>query len=102
MRDYLDDFCSIYLNDILVFSKDSLKQYKEYVCKVLDKFKEAGLHLNINKCEFEIVSIKYLNFIIEAEKDIYMDSDKVKVIREWKIFITVKRIKNFFGFANFY
>ena len=32
--DYLDDFCTAYLNDIMIYSKNEL-EYKEHVHKVL-------------------------------------------------------------------
>jgi hypothetical protein len=32
--DYLDDFCTAYLDDILIYSKNEL-EYEEYVKKVL-------------------------------------------------------------------
>ena len=32
--DYLDNFCTVYLNNILIYSKDSL-EHTEHVCKVL-------------------------------------------------------------------
>jgi hypothetical protein len=32
---YLDNFCIAYLDDILIYSKDSL-EYKAYIKKVLD------------------------------------------------------------------
>ena len=32
--DYLDDFCTAYLDDILIYSEDEL-DYKEYIKKVL-------------------------------------------------------------------
>jgi hypothetical protein len=32
--DYLDDFCTAYLNDILIYSKNELK-YEDYIKKVL-------------------------------------------------------------------
>ena len=66
----------------MVFLKGNLRQYREYICKVLDKLKETGLHLDINKCEFEIVDIKYLGFVIEAGKGIYINLNKIKVIKE--------------------
>ena len=78
----MDDFCLAYLDDMLIFSKRSLKQYKEYVCKILDKLKETGLYLDIFKYKFKVTSIKYLGFIIKAGKGIYMDPEKVKVIKK--------------------
>ena len=43
---------------------------------------EARLQLNINKCEFEVKSTKYLRFIIKARKGISIDPKKVSVITE--------------------
>src|SRR5208282_3843689 len=51
MRDYLDDFCSAYVDDILVYSNGSLKQHREHVRKVMLRLREAGLQLDIDKCE---------------------------------------------------
>ena len=42
--------------------------------------KEAGLQLDINKCEFEVKLTKYLGFIIEAGKGVSIDLAKVEVI----------------------
>ena len=40
--DYLDEFCTAYLDDIIVFSED-LRDYKDYVRKVLLRLREASL-----------------------------------------------------------
>ena len=39
----------------------------EHVNKILLKFKKTDLYLNIDKCEFHAITIKYLNFIIIIE-----------------------------------
>jgi hypothetical protein len=36
LRDYLDLFCSAYVDDILIYSGGSLKQHREHVRKVLE------------------------------------------------------------------
>ena len=40
--DYLDDFYTAYLDDILIYSED-VQAYKEYVRKVLKRLRNAGL-----------------------------------------------------------
>jgi hypothetical protein len=40
--EYLDDFCIVYLDDILIYLEDLL-QYKEHVCKVLLRLYKVGL-----------------------------------------------------------
>jgi len=102
LRDFLDEFCSAYVDDILVYSSGSRKEHREHVRKVLQRMKEAGLQLDIDKCEFEVKSTKYLGFIIEAGKGVSMDPAKVEAILSWEAPKSVKGVRSFLGFANFY
>jgi transposase InsO family protein len=102
LREFLDEFCSAYLDDVLIYTDGSLEQHQEHVRKVLNKLQAAGLHVDIKKCEFEVTSTKYLGFIIDAGKGIRMDPEKVKAIKEWEAPRTVKGVRSFLGFANFY
>jgi hypothetical protein len=80
LRQYLDDFCTAYLDDILIYSK-TLKEHKRHVRLVLEVLTEAGLHLDINKCEFYMSEVKYLGLII-SDKGIRMDPEKIRAIIE--------------------
>jgi hypothetical protein len=102
LRDFLDEFASAYMDDILVFSSGGLSEHRKHVKQVLQRLKDAGLQLDIDKCEFEVQSTKYLGFIIEAGKGIRMDPDKVRAIVEWETPHSVKGVRSFLGFANFY
>ena len=82
MREHLDEFCSAYLDDVLIYTDGSLHQHREQVRKVLSKLQGAGLYVDIKKCEFEVKSTKYLGFIIDARKSIRIDLDKVKAIKD--------------------
>ena len=59
---------------------------------MLNCFNKAGLFLNIKKCEFKMIKIKYLGFIVNAGVGIQMDPEKVKAITEWQFFTTIKNI----------
>ena len=102
LRDYLDVFCSAYIDDILIYSYGSRAQHRDHVRKVFQRLREAGLQVDIDKCEFEVKSTKYLGFIVEAQKGVRMDPGKVKAIREWEVPQSVKGVQSFIGFANFY
>ena len=54
LRDYLDEFYSAYINDVLIYTDGDIKDYRNYIRKVLNRLNEAGLQLDIGKCEFEI------------------------------------------------
>jgi hypothetical protein len=102
LREYLDEFCSAYIDDVLIYTNGSRTEHREHVNKVLARLSEAGLQLDIDKCEFETKSTKYLGFIIEAGKGVRMDPEKVKAIQEWEAPKSVKGVQSFLGFANFY
>jgi hypothetical protein len=48
---YLDDFYTIYINDILIYSKDSL-EHELYIKKNLEYLRITGLQTDIKKSEF--------------------------------------------------
>jgi len=61
--DCLHKFCQTYLNDILIYSK-ILKEHRTYVKEVLNKLREVDLQINIDKCEFKIQKISFLELLI--------------------------------------
>jgi hypothetical protein len=81
LLDYLDDFCTAYLDDILIYS-DNVLEYEAQIKKVLQRLREAGLQADINKCEFNVTSTKYLGFVIGTD-GIRADPEKVAVVKEW-------------------
>lgn len=77
-KKYFDDFCTNYLNDIFIYN-DNRKNYIKYVFKMLQKLQRIEFFLNINKCHFFVILIKYLNLII-ITNEIKMNSQKIKTI----------------------
>ncbi|XP_044722093.1 reverse transcriptase (RNA-dependent DNA polymerase) domain-containing protein [Hirsutella rhossiliensis] len=102
LQDYLDDFVSAYIDDVLIFSSGSLQDHRDKVGKVLQRLMDAGLQLDINKSEFEVKAVKYLGFIIEAECGIRVDPEKVEAVKGWATPTNIKSVRSFIGFANFY
>jgi len=54
--EYLDDFCTAYLDDILIYSENEL-EHKEHVCKVLLRLYEVGLQADIRKSDLEKTAV---------------------------------------------
>ena len=79
--DYLDDFCTAYLDDIMIYSDNEL-EHEEHVRKVLLRLCEAGLQADIKKLEFSVKHTKYLGFIISTDS-IEADPEKTSVIDQW-------------------
>jgi Reverse transcriptase (RNA-dependent DNA polymerase) len=51
LREYLDDFVVIYLNNIFIYSKNE-KEHTGYVIKVLEALERTGLKINGKKLIF--------------------------------------------------
>ena len=78
--DYLDDFCTAYLDDIIIYSDNEL-EHTEHVRKVLQRLLKAGLYVDIQKSEFKVKKTKFLGFIIRT-KGIEVDLEKVSIIKD--------------------
>jgi len=79
--DLLDICIIVYLNNILIYSKN-LKEHKKQVKEVLRCLKANELYVSPSKCEFHQEQIKFLRFIL-SPKSLQMDGKKVHVIQEW-------------------
>lgn len=88
--DYLDVFCTAYLDDILIYSNNEI-DHTDYVCKVLRRLRDAGLQADLKKCEFGVRQTKYLGFIISIDV-IMVDPEKVSVIKNWQYPTSVRGI----------
>ena len=98
--DYLDDFCTAYLDDILIYSTDPL-EHQLHVQKVLQRLRDAGLQVDLKKCEFDVTETRYLGFIVSSS-GIKVDPAKIEVVAEWGTPHTVRGVQSFLGFCNFY
>ncbi len=97
--DFLNDFCQVYLDNILINSKTE-KVHREHVWKILLKLREAGLQVDIEKCEFHMQESKFLGLIVSTA-EVRMDLEKVDVIVNWPTPMNLKDMQQFIGFCNF-
>jgi hypothetical protein len=102
LREFLDEFCSAYIDDVLIYSDGSLANHRKKVRKVLKRLQDAGLQVDIDKCEFETKSVKYLEYIVGAGKGIRADPEKIKAVELWEQPKSVKGVRSFLGFANYH
>ncbi len=51
LRQYLNRFVIIYLNDIIIYSS-ILKKHINYIFKILKCLNRKNLHFKLKKCEF--------------------------------------------------
>jgi len=100
LHDFLNVFCIAYMNDILIYS-NSKKKHTQHVHQILKRLRVVELQIDIEKCEFSVIEIKYLNLIIITH-EIKMNSEKINVIMNWAASRDVKDVQSFLSFVNFY
>ena len=94
------NWCIIYLDDVIVFSKTP-EEHIERLEAVFKKISDAGLKLKPSKCEFFKKRIHYLGHIV-SDKGIETDPKKIEAIVKWPGPRTVHEVRKFLGFTNYY
>ena len=94
------NWCIIYLDDIIVYSKTP-EEHLERLEAVFQKIGKARLKLKPSKCEFFKSIITYLGHIVSKE-GITMDPKKIKAIQLWPRPTTVTEVRKFTGLTNYY
>ena len=102
IREHLDLDATAYMDDLLAYTDGSEEDHWKTVRSILSKLDQGGLYLDIDKCEFLCKEVKYLGFIVRAGESVTVDPSKVKAISEWQAPTSVKGVRSFLGFANFY
>ena len=99
LGEFLDITCVVYLDDILIFSKNE-SDHEEHVRQVLAALRHYDLHLKISKCSFNTTEVDFLGFRINTE-GIFMDPERIRAVEEWLPPQDVHQLQVFLGFANF-
>jgi hypothetical protein len=100
LRDFLDIFVVVYLDDILIFSR-TLSAHKEHVHQVLQRLLEAKLLVEPEKTKFHVQEVDFLGYNIRPG-EIRMDPKKIQTVRDWPTPQDLKDVRGFLGFVNFY
>ena len=78
---FLDNFLLIFIDDILIYSKNQ-EEHKEHFRIVLEMLRKHQLYAKFSKCDFFKTEIQYSGHVSSAE-GIVVDLEKIKTIMEW-------------------
>ena len=79
LRDELDICCSAYIDDVVIYN-DTQKEHRSAVLRIIHKLADAGLQLDFDKSEFQGGIIKYLGYLIETDRGLWADPEKLEAI----------------------
>ncbi len=68
---------------------------------MLQRLREAGLKVKVEKCHFLQSKVKFLGHVVSAY-GVSTDPDKVSAVKQWPIPNTLKELRSFLGFCSYY
>ena len=99
-RPYVDHFVVVFIDDILVYSKDR-ESHDTHLRVVLEILRKEQLYAKLSKCEFWLTEVSFLGHIVSKE-GIQVDPKKIEVVVEWKPPRNVTEVRSFLGLAGYY
>ncbi|GJX67008.1 putative reverse transcriptase domain-containing protein [Tanacetum coccineum] len=99
-KPYLDKFIIVFIDDILIYSKNK-KDHEEHLKIILESLKKEELYAKFSKCEFWIPKVQFLGHVIDSE-GIHVDPAKIESIKDWTSPKSPTEIRQFLGLAGYY
>ncbi|GJW70977.1 putative reverse transcriptase domain-containing protein [Tanacetum coccineum] len=99
-KPYLDKFINVFIDDILIYSKDK-KEHEEHLKTILELLKKEKLYAKFSKCEFWIPKVHFLRHVIDSI-GIHVDPAKIESIKDWATPKTPTEIRQILGLASYY
>ncbi|GJR84529.1 putative reverse transcriptase domain-containing protein [Tanacetum coccineum] len=99
-KPYLDKFIIVFIDDILIYSRDE-KEHEEHLKAILELLKKEKLYAKFSKCEFWIPKVHFPGHVIDS-KGIHVDPAKIESIKDWASPKTSMEIRQFLGLAGYY
>ncbi|GJS40242.1 putative reverse transcriptase domain-containing protein [Tanacetum coccineum] len=99
-KPYLDKFIIVFIDDILIYSKNK-QEHEEHLKMILELLKKEELYAKFSKCEFWIPKVQFLGHVIDSE-GIHVDPAKIESIKDWTSPKSPTEIRQFLGLAGYY
>ena len=100
LKDVIGKFVIVYLDDIVVFSKNQAEHHK-HLQFVLQLLREHELYANLTKCKFVQPELHFLGHIVGAQ-GLRVDPQKVAIVQDWPVLKDKNSLQKFWGLANYF
>ena len=99
-HDYLDQFVVVFIDDILVYSRNK-EEHEKHLRIVLHILRDRKLFAKLSKCDFWLEKVQFLGHVISKD-GVAVDPNKVESVMEWQQPTTPTEVRSFLGLAGYY
>ncbi|XP_074288412.1 uncharacterized protein LOC141613571 [Silene latifolia] len=79
---YLDQFVVVFIDDILVYSKDK-EEHEKHLRIVLQTLRENDLYAKLSKCDFWLDNVAFLGHVVLRE-GVSVDPGNIEAVSSWE------------------
>jgi len=94
------EICLVYLDDIIVFSKDVPTHLKRLEM-LFQRLQAAGLKLKPSKCSLLKRSVGFLGYVV-SDEGVSTDPSKIEAIQSWPTPRKLRDVRSFLGLCGYY
>jgi hypothetical protein len=91
LQDFLGDFVSVYLDDVIIYSKESFEQHIDHIKQVFLALRKANLKIKLKKCHFILPNIYFLRHVVGRD-EIKPDPEKINKIKNFPVPTTLTEL----------
>ncbi|GJR09614.1 putative reverse transcriptase domain-containing protein [Tanacetum coccineum] len=99
-KPYLDKFVIVFIDDILVYSKDE-EEHGKHLKILLELLKKERLYAKFSKFDFWLDSVQFFGHVIDCS-GVYIDPAKIEAIKNWAAPMTPTKVRQFLRLAGYY
>ncbi|GKA24278.1 reverse transcriptase domain-containing protein [Tanacetum coccineum] len=99
-KPYLDKFVIVFINDILIYSRNK-EEHANHLRIILELLKKEKLYAKFSKCDFWISIVQFLGHLIDSQ-GLHVDPAKIEAVKNWTSPTTPIEIRQLLGLAGYY
>ncbi|GKA39411.1 putative reverse transcriptase domain-containing protein [Tanacetum coccineum] len=97
-KPYLDKFVIVFIDDILIYSRNKDK-HANHLRIILELLKKEKLYAKFSKCDFWIRIMQFLGHLIDNQ-GLHVDPAKIEAVKNWTSPTTPTEIRQFLGLGK--